>query len=173
HLENPLHSYNYKKIITDNFWNGSYFADDLGRSGNDYVAGDANVFPFWSGLFSSAGMLKKSINSVRDAGLDSPFPLKYASRGIRQGMIAYEFLVRGWQADAIWTQLGPVYISLLKRVDRVDAARHVETYRKLIEGYGTYFEVFRSSGKPFRTAFYHSDEGMLWASLYLGIVRAK
>ncbi len=171
HLENPLRHYNYKKIIRDAFWNGSYFADDLG--GRDYVAGDANVFPFWSGLFSSAAMLEKSVNAIRDAGLDRPFPLKYVARGVKQGMIAYELLVRGWQADSVWMQLGPVYVSLLKRIDKDDAARHVETYRKLIESYGTYFEVFSSSGKPFSTAFYHADEGMLWASLYLDLVRVK
>ncbi len=169
-LENPLRHYNYKKIIMDAFWNGSYFADDLSSNGDDYVAGDANVFPFWSGLFSSAAMLGKSINAIRDAGLDSPFPLKYASRGVRQGMIAYEILVRGWQADAIWTQLGPGYISLLKRIDREEAGMHIAAYSRLIEQHGTYFEVFSSSGKPFSTAFYHADEGMLWASLYLDLV---
>ncbi len=167
-LENPFMDYNYKKIIRESFWNGSYFLDEI--EGPDYVSGDANIFPFWTGLFDSLEMLKKSTSSVVAAGLDDPFPLKYVNKEARQKMIHYEVLVRGWQSDAIWTQMGPIFIGLLKKADKKLAEKHLKTYGKLIETNKNYFEVFNNNGKPFRTPFYHADEGMLWASLYLDLV---
>ncbi len=164
-LTNPFKSYNYKKIIRDNFWNGSYFIDEL--NGEEYVSGDSNIFPFWTNLFTSREMLKKSLNSIISAGLDEPFPLKYVNEETKQKMIHYELLVRGWQADAIWMQMGPIYIKLLKKADKNRAEKHMRAYKSLIESNKNYIEVFDSKGKPFRTPFYRADEGMIWASLFL------
>ncbi|MBU1973843.1 MAG: hypothetical protein KKH52_00440, partial [Nanoarchaeota archaeon] len=49
-LFNPFKKYNYPQLIKDHFWNGNYFFDDITRK--DYVAGDANLFPFIFGIIN-------------------------------------------------------------------------------------------------------------------------
>lgn len=165
-LKNPFSGYNYPKLLKDFFWNGSYFLDDFNSK---HVAGDANIFPYWTGAIKSKEMMKKSFSAIMDAGLDKPFPLKYTNKTANQRMISYELLVKGWQKDAIWAQMGPLYIKLLSRVDRKAAEKHMETYKNLIGRNMAYMEVYSANGKPFSTPFYHSDAGMLWAALYLVI----
>ncbi|MBI2133657.1 hypothetical protein HYU11_03160 [Candidatus Woesearchaeota archaeon] len=166
-IENPFSEFNYRKLIRDNFWNGSYFEDELEGSG--YVSGDSNIFPYSSGLFSSSGMIRKSADSICSAGLDFPFPLKYANARASQRMIAYELFVRGWQKDAVWSNLGPIFMRVIWNARKSDASEYMEMYRKVIEAHGNYIEVFDRDGKPFNTPFYHADEGMLWASMFLDL----
>ncbi|MBI4438844.1 hypothetical protein HY640_02845 [Candidatus Woesearchaeota archaeon] len=170
-IPNPLKHYKYKRIIRENFWNGSYFLDDLG--GSEHVAGDANTIPYWTGLFTERAMLKKSVSAIKQEGLDKPLPLKYTSREVRQKMISYEILVKGWQTDAIWAQLGPIYISLLKKISPEEAMQQTNKYAETIERHGNYMEVFATPERPFRSAFYHSDAGMLWAALFLELIGEK
>ncbi len=42
-----------------------------------------------------------------------------------------------------------------------------EVYRQLIEQNSTFLEVFDTTGKPFKTPLYITDEGMLWAANFL------
>ncbi len=168
-LSNPFKKHNYEQLIKNNFWTGNYFLDDL--SGSRHIAGDANVFPYWANIFNSETMLKKSLIAIREEKLDKPFPLKYAGADSRQDMITYELLVRGWQKDAIWANMGPIYIRLLGKTDKREAERNIERYKKLIESNRNYMELFDNAGNQFKTPFYHSDEGMLWASLYLDLVK--
>lgn len=167
-LDNPLKQYDFKKIIKENFWAGEYFLNDLE---SDYVAGDANIFPFWSGIFDEKEMLKKSITAIQENELDKPFPLKYAKKGSKQKMIWLEFLAPGWERNAIWTQLGALYIQLVKKIDKSKAAEHIKKYSQVIENNKTYFEVFAPNGKPYKSLFYHADEGMLWAAILLGLMK--
>ena len=48
-LQNPFKNYNYKKILKENFFNGNFFNDGL--YDKNYIAGDAQVFPFWCKIF--------------------------------------------------------------------------------------------------------------------------
>jgi len=169
-LSNPLGKHNFKKAIADNFWNGEYFRGDLG---SEYVAGEANIFPFWSGVFDEKDMLKKSVSAIQRNGLDRPFPLKYACKGARQEMVWLEFLAPGWERDAVWAHMGPLYIQLVKKVDKSTAEDYIKKYAEVIEKNKTYFEVFSPDGKPYESLFYHTDEGMLWAANFLGLETFK
>ena len=165
-LKNPFSSYNLKKIIKENFWTGKYFLDDI--SGSKHIAGDANVFPFWTGIFKDKKMIGSSIKTIQKSKLDRPFPLKYSNVRLNtQKMSAQEVFVYGYEADAIWMHMGPLYIKMVQKVDMKKAKEYIAQYTKIIEKYGTYLEVFNSQGKPFETPFYLCDEGMLWASIYL------
>lgn len=169
-LENPLKSYNFKKIIKDNFWTGSYFLDDL--SGLEYVTGDSNVFPFWAGIFDSKKMLKLAISSVQERDLDKPFPLKYSEQKLREhDFLLIEIFSKNYERDSVWTHMGPMFIELVKRVDKNRAKEYVKKYTEVIERYKNYLEVFNPYGSPYKSPFYYSDEGMLWASMYLKLVR--
>jgi len=164
-LENPLRKTNFRKLIKKYFWNSEFFLDDL--SGKSYVAADANIFPFWTGLFDEKGMIKKAFDSMQREGLDRPFPVKYTRE--RQKMIFVDFLARGYEAGKEWTNMGPLYIALLKKTNRAEAESHMDAYRKIIESYKNYLEVFDEKGKPFKTAFYYSDEGMIWSANFLSL----
>jgi hypothetical protein len=166
-LKNPLKKYNFRKIIMENFWNGRYFVEDL--SGSRAVTGDSNVFPFWTGVFESKEMLKKAVSSIQRAGLDRPFPLKYtkASKLGKQKFIALEFFAKNYEGNTVWMHMGPLYVSLVKKIDRKQFKKHCIQYRKLIEKHGNYLELFTPEGNPYKTPFYYSDESMLWAANFL------
>jgi len=165
-LENPFKEYNFKKIIKDMFWNGEYFLDDL--SGASYVAGDANVFPYWAGVFNSKKMLKSSIQEVKKAGLDKPFPLRYTnSPKLGKREFIADFFAKNYEGNTAWMHMGPLYISLVKKVDKKDFNKYCTQYKKLIEKHHNYIELFNPDGTPFRTPFYYADESMLWAANFL------
>tara|TARA_Y100000034_G_scaffold45090_1_gene55439 strand:- start:902 stop:1984 length:1083 start_codon:yes stop_codon:yes gene_type:complete len=164
-LVNPFKKFNYAKLIKDNFWNGNYFFDDLSKK--EYVAGDANLFPFIMGIIKDKEMMQKSMQSIAEAELDCPFPLKYTNSRAEINFIWEEFFLKNYESDAIWTHMGPLYIKFLEHVDKEKASRLKKKYTELIEKHNNYLEVFTKDGKPFSTPFYYCDSGMLWAANYL------
>ena len=171
-LDNPLKSINLKKNIRNDLWQGSYFCDDMKKK--PFVTGDANVFPFWSGVFTEKNMLKSAIAGIQEAGLDFPFPLKYSQNALKaNNMILQEIFVKGYEQDAIWAHMGPIYISLIKRIDKNKFWGHIEQYRRIIKKHGNYLEVFTCSGEPYKSPFYYADEGMLWASMFLELIKKE
>lgn len=167
-LDNPLKGFNYKKLIKDNFWNKNYFKNDIE---NDYVCGDANIFPFWAGVFDDKNMMKKAFGAMQREGLDKPFPLKYSRKGIKQKMIKEEFFVPNWENNTVWGNLGMVYIKLLRSIDKKKADFHVRQYKELVENNGNFLEIFSEDGKPYSSVFYYSDEGLLWCSMLLDLLK--
>jgi len=168
-LDNPLKNYNYRKIIKQNFWNGEYFLDDL--SGKSYVAGDANVYPFWTGMINNKKMIKKAIESVQKEGLDKPMPLSYTSPNLKTKALWHEFVVHGYEQSTVWTHMGPLFIDVVAKVNKEMAREYLLQYKKTIEKYRNYLEAFDKKLKPFKTPFYYSDESMLWAANYLTLAK--
>ncbi|MFC1690648.1 hypothetical protein ACFL0W_00580 [Nanoarchaeota archaeon] len=175
-LTNPLKNTDFKQLIKQNFWHNGYFLDDL--SGSTHVAGDANTFPYWCGLFDpnknkeNKDMLKSSIKNIQKYKLDYPFPLKYTNvRLDKQKMSPQEIFVRDYETNSIWIHMGLAYIEVVKKVDRKLAKKYVDSYTELINKYGTFLEVFDKNAQPFRTPFYLCDEGMLWCSSYLNLIK--
>ncbi|MBU1598317.1 MAG: hypothetical protein KKE98_07790 [Nanoarchaeota archaeon] len=165
-LYNPFKKFNYKKLLMDNFWTGNYFLDDL--SGNKYISGDANVFPFWSGLIKDKKIIAKALAGVRKAGLDNPFPLKYtAKRYKEQKMLAKEFFAGNYERDSIWAHMGLPYIKVVSTINKSLAKKYLDQYKKQILKHKNFLEVYDSKGEPFKTIFYYTDESMLWCANYL------
>lgn len=167
-LNNPFKQYNYKKIIKENFWNGKYFLDDLSRK--DYVAADSNIFPFICEVFDDKKMLKKSIEAMQQDGLDKPFPLKY-SNSDEVTLSIHDMFAKGYEEKSIWTHMGPLYIQLVQKIDKRKAKVYLNQYKRLIEQHQNYLEVFNSKGKPFKRTLYITDEGMLWSSMILEMIK--
>lgn len=181
-LQNPLTKFNYPALLKQHFWNGRYFYDDLTKQ--EYVAGDANVFPFLLGIIKERGgedgrdngdgedskaerMLRSAWQEMQKAGLDAPFPLKYTASRKNIKFIWNEVLVHNYESNTLWTHLGPLFIKVVQQIDKVKAEEYKKHYTEWIEREGNYLEVFSTQGKPFRTPFYSSSSGMLWASNYL------
>ena len=166
-LDNPFKNFNYSDLLKKHFWNGKFFFDDLNR--RDYVAGDANLFPFLLGIINNKEMLKLSIVSIQEAKLDDPFPLKYTSSREGVKFIWQELFARNYESNSIWMHLGLLYVKLMQQVDRGKALEHKKKYGQLIEKHNNLLEVFDSCGKPYSSLFYYCDSGMLWAANYLAL----
>ena len=170
-LSNPFENHNYKDILIKHFWTGKYFYDDLKKM--PYVASDANIFPFYFNIISDKSMLCSAIAEIQKAQLDKPYPIKYTQQHAPVKFIAQELFMRNYERDAVWLHLGPLFISVVKRVDKQKAQSYIESYTKLIETYKNYPEVLTAAGKPFTAPFYHCDQGMLWAANYLALNEEK
>lgn len=151
-----------RKALLENYWTGAYFLDDIRAM--QYVAGDANVFPFWTGVVQDTQMMKKAFGSVQNAGLDSPFPLKYTSFSMKADVLAQRLFAPNYEGNTIWAHTGLLYIQLLQKIDKSKAKQHIDAYKQLVEEYKTFIEVYEPDGaKPYKSLFYSADEGMLWA----------
>jgi len=168
-LENPLKNFDFKKIIRQNFWTGQYFLDDL--SGKDHISGDANIFPFWAGAFGSKKMIKSAVAKIQEEKLDFPLPLKYTCENVKTKMNFQEIFVKNYEQNTIWAHMGPMFIEVVSKINRAKAKEYLKGYKRVIEDYGNFLEAFNSKLQPYKTPFYHSDEGMLWASMYLNLAK--
>jgi len=165
---NPLPKIDYKKLIKEKFWTGEYFLDDLSK--NKSVTGDSNVFPFWTGVFNNKNMLKKSVKQIQSKKLDKPLPLKYSSSKDPKGrMIFNEMFVPDYAHDTCWMHMGPLYVQLVKTIDRKKAQQYKRIYKNLIEKHHNFLELFHADETPYKASFYYADEGLLWAANYLTI----
>tara|TARA_Y100000310_G_scaffold316956_1_gene369282 strand:+ start:3006 stop:4058 length:1053 start_codon:yes stop_codon:yes gene_type:complete len=163
-LFNPFKGDN-SKLLEDKFWNGKYFEDDLDKG--DYIAGDANIFPFLCGGIKDEEKLRSCIKYIQAAFLDDPFPLKYTQNREGINFISEEIFARDYESNAIWMHMGPLYVKLVKEVDLGLYEKYEKQYTNLIEHHQNYLEVFNKEGKPYSSPFYYCDSGMLWACNYL------
>jgi hypothetical protein len=161
---------NMRETLLKQYWTGRYFLDDL--SGKTHVAGDAQVFPFWTGVITDAELMKKAFLSVHNVGLDAPFPLKYTAKPHAANVLAQRVFAPNYEGNTIWAHMGLLYIQLLSKINPALAQKHVESYRKHVEQYGTFLELYEPDGKqPYRSLFYVADEGMLWAANLLVLLK--
>jgi len=158
----------YKAFI-ETFWKGNYFLDDL--SSHEYVAGDANVFPFWSGIVKSRSMLKSALTAIKQEGLDRPFPLKYTAKPAPQRRISMGFFVPNYAGNTIWTHLGGCYLQVLQKANKAEFKASIGRYKEMIEKHKNFLEVFNPDGTPYKSRFYFSDDSMLWAANYLAALQ--
>jgi len=165
-LENPFKKYNFEKIIKDNFWINGYFIDDL--SGNNFITGDANVFPFYFEIFTDKKMMKSSITKIQEIGLDKPFPLRYSTDKLK--MILLDKILSNYEGNTIWCHLGSIYIKTVCKFNKNLAEYYLNQYTKLIEKNKNFIELFFPNGKPYSRFWYYADEGMLWASIILEMI---
>ncbi len=165
-LDNPLRRFNLVDNL-ENFWDGAYYKDDLS---SDLLSADANLYQFWFGLEKRRSRLSKVIASIHKAGLDCPFPLKYSTKNSNHRQVPFSFVAKDWELDAVWAHMGMVYIDVLHSVDKKQAQEHLDRYKNIIEHYKTFYEVYTPDGaRPYRSLFYHADEGMLWAAQFLDL----
>ncbi|MBU1111494.1 MAG: hypothetical protein KJ896_01830 [Nanoarchaeota archaeon] len=155
----------FSRLIAKKFWNGHYFYDDLQKL--DYIAGDANLFPFITGIVTREDRLKSVIKQISYSELDKPFPLKYTNSRKQVKFIAQEFLFRDYESDSIWTHMGPLYIKLVEQVDKDLAHSYKAKYTAVIEQNGGFVEVFFADGRIYESPVYYADRAMLWACNYL------
>jgi len=165
-LDNPFQKADYPALIKKHFWNGKFFFDDLSQQ--DYVAGDANLFPFVLGIITDKEMMISAIKAVRAEKLDEPLPLRYtASRNGIPFIWEEKIFLRNYEGNTCWTHMGLLYAKLMQQIDPALAEEYKKRYAEAIEKYKGFVEVFAADGKPYSSWGYAADRSMLWAANYL------
>lgn len=171
-FESPVPTGALERFL-DAFWRGDRFVDTAGGS---EVTGDATVFPFWLGVVPDSFGLGPALSAARDAGLATPWPLRYAGARDAAGEDRVQRLfVPDYQGTAIWSSLGAMYLQLLDRVDPVAAVEPLRAWTDLIEREGTVWEVIDASGRPYvgRFGIFHADEAMLWSAIFVDLLERR
>ncbi len=152
--------YTEKELVKNlnDYWN-EHYCDDRSTS---TASGDANALPYWLGVGKD---FKKSLACIQRQGLDKPFPLAYS--GAPQKMISAGIFVPEWEDYTFWPFIGLIWAHAVKKYKPKIAKEYKKEYSAVIEQYGTLYEVYTNDKKPYRSFFYHADEGMLWAAMYL------
>jgi len=155
------------KLIKHLFWNGKWFYGDLETKA---WSSEANLLPFWSGLFNDAEMFRSVVKEIKKRGLDKPFPLKYDTEPLQNRHFLASLFAPNYEGDTTWMHLGMIYLSLLAHYDTKEFKKHIALCTSLIERHGTFLEVFQPGGEPYSTWFYKADEGMLWSAILLELM---
>jgi hypothetical protein len=163
-LENPLKQYDYSNIIKMNFWNGKAFHDELY---SEQVSGDANVFPFWCGVFDDDDMARKAIASIRELRLDEPMPLRYQTGKLNGRSSVLTYFAPNYEGDTAWLHLGLCYMDIVSRFDKGLFSSYLGKYTALIEKEGNLVEVLNPDGTVYGNFWYAADDTLLWAAKYL------
>ncbi|MBD3209698.1 hypothetical protein GF367_04780 [Candidatus Woesearchaeota archaeon] len=164
-MQYPFAEIDYKQLLIDEYWTGSYFKDDVN---NATLTADANIYPFWLGIINDKQRLQKAVKSIQAKGLDKPFPIKYVATSKEQGRNIWQnFFVKDWEADSVWPMSGLPYIDIVAQVDKKKARFHHQQHERLIEQHHTFIEVFDRNGKPYSSKFFTAGEGMIWCAQWL------
>ena len=169
------------RMFMDEFWQDGSFKDARDDAS---IQGDANVIPFWTGVVDDKQKARQALNTLHRLKMDTPVPLAYsptcgkAPRGrlhskrplehgpqsIAPKMIWQNLFVRNWECESRWMQLGLMYVALAKKYNPSLYDEIAASLRKNILANQNVLEVFTPDGKPYTSAFYHADEGMLWGA---------
>lgn len=170
-LPNPFVGIDVQGMLLQHHWTGEFFRDSLCR---DIPSGDANIWPFFFGIFTDPQMQRRAFATLEDKGFTSPIPLRYFERRMPESELPIpRAITPNYQGDPSWTQLGPIYLHLLSKIDPTLMQQHRGRMAAFIERDGNYMELYKPNGRPYRgrALLYHADEGMIWAALFLDLYR--
>jgi hypothetical protein len=170
-LPNPFAGTDVEAMMMYHHWTGDFFRDSLCR---DIPSGDANVWPFFFGLFPDRQMRQRAFATLEARGFTTPIPLRYFERRQPHSELPIpRFFTPNYQGDPSWTQLGAIYLQLLADIDRPKMEAHRTRMAALIERDQNYLELYTPDAQPYkgRAMLYHADQGMIWAALFLDLYR--
>ena len=160
-----------QSILLNHFWDPRGFFRD--SPGDDTPSGEGNIWPFWTGVISDPSVLRQALATLEERGYAEPYPLKYET--VRKPAIEPLFVrifMPDYQGATVWTSLGSMYLQLLHSQHPARARVEMDRYIAWIERDGTFWEVIDDeTGERYSsTILTHSDESMLWSSIFLDLV---
>ncbi len=160
----------YGRLLIEHFWREDRFSDALGEEG---TSGEANVWPFWTGVVTDHDMLRAALATLAREGFTDPYPLRYETK--RRPHIEVwltRHLLPDYQGSTVWTSIGAIYLSLLRSVDPAAAAAGIGEYEDWIRRDGTFWEVMNAAGRCWVSPRYVliGEESMLWSAIFLDLI---
>ena len=160
----------YGRLLRSRFWTGNHFRD---IPDDDAASGEANVWPFYTGVVTDASMLALALSYLDANGFCDPYPLRYeTARRPAQEVWLTRHILPDYQGSTVWTSLGAIYLQLLAQVDPPRAATEIARYAEWIERDGTYWEVLDIRGRPWVSPrrLFIGEESMLWSAIFLDVL---
>ncbi len=158
------------RLLREHFWRGDRFLDALGTDG---TSGEANVWPFWTGVIGDREMLGRALAALAREGFADPLPLRYeTSRRPEREVWVTRHLLPNYQGSTIWTSIGSMYLWLLHALDPPAAEAGIRSYSDWIRRDGTFWEVLDESGRCWVSPrhLFIGEESMLWGAIFLDLV---
>lgn len=170
-LVNPFKRWNFSKILRDRFWVGTHFLDD--QTMDSHIATDANIIPYYCGIFHDKSMMWSSMTMIQKYELDKPVPCKYTKEQQKnKEMFPMNILAPNYEGNSCWTLLGLIFMYMIKDINNHILRMYLDIFTEYIERDQNFLEVYSPDGKPYKSAFYKSDEGMIWAAMYLDLLNS-
>ncbi len=172
-FDSPLERFfdgDHGRLLRTHFWRGDRFIDALGADG---TSGEANVWPFWTGVIGDRAMLGRALATLAREGFADPLPLRYeTSRRPEREVWVTRHLLPGYQGSTIWTSIGSIYLWLLHSVKRAAAETGIRRYADWIRRDGTFWEVLDETGRCWVSSrrLFIGEESMLWSAIFLDLV---
>jgi hypothetical protein len=157
-------------MLVRRFWAGDHFRDALG---DDTVSGEANVWPFYTGVVADGEMVASALKFLDANGFCDPYPLRYeTARRPEREVWMTRHLLPDYQGSTVWTSLGAIYLQILRAVDPIRAETETTRYVEWIERDGTFWEVLDARGRPWVSPRWLtvSEESMLWSAIFLDVL---
>jgi hypothetical protein len=157
----------YGRLLIEHFWDVDHFRDALGE---DVVSGEANVWPFYTGVITDPSIIAPALAYLDANGFCDPFPLRYeTSRRAHCEVWLTRHLLPDYQGSTVWTSLGSMYLQVLRLVNPTLAAAETERYVGWIERDGTFWEVMNAKGEIWVSPKWVliGEESMLWSAIFL------
>jgi hypothetical protein len=166
----------WKKKIIDTFWDEQtgIFLDDLSDASvkNKWFSSDSFIV-LSTGFLQTKNSKEKvyferMIAYVKKKKLDVPFPLHYSTQDVPKLLYRpVRYFAPSYMGTSIWSHWGMEYIKTLHYLGyETDARNHLLTYKKNIEKYGGYPEVYDKNGKLLHTRTYRSVLHTGWVINY-------
>lgn len=169
-LPNPFRGHDARGAMMQHHWSGDFFRDSLCR---DIPSGDANVWPFFFGVFSDRDMQRRAFGTLEARGFTRPIPLRYFERRMPESELPIpKAFTPNYQGDTCWMQLAPAYLRVLAAIDPEQARIHRAAMSELIARDQNYLELYTPEGEPYkgRAWLYYADAGMIWAAMFLDLM---
>ncbi len=177
-LPNPFAAHfpddDFAALLRRHFWmtDRQCYRDSLGR---DEPTGEANIWPFWTGVVTSLETMALALETLDREGFCDPFPLRYTVKAEPKHEVWFiRHVMPDYQCSSVWTSLGAMYLQMLRLVDPARARRQIGRYQAWIEREGTYYEVLGATGRCWagRANLMLGEESMLWGSIFLDLLRS-
>lgn len=172
-FDSPLERHfegDYGHLLMEHFWDRDHFRDALG---DPTVSGEANVWPFYTGVIGDPAIVGAALGYLRAKGFTYPYPLRYEIvRRPQKEVWITRHLLPDYQGSTVWTSLGSMYLQVLGQVDPALAARETARYVEWIERDGTFWEVMDQHGRNWVSARWVmiGEESMLWSAIFLDVL---
>lgn len=164
----PVNKKESKSAFQKALYNGEYFYDDLDRM--EYIASDAQIFPFYWRVFTSKLMKAKVYEYLKP--LSKHLPIQYTKEQIKEKESYLQSkLAPNYEGNTYWLHIGICYVETLD--DKDELKRNLANVKKMILQYKNFIEVFNPDMTPYKSLFYIADESMSWIAPYYYLLQEE